>query len=172
MFDKSIPATEKAAPAVDTALLPYGPERPLRPGPISVFVSRKEGKVYIRKGFQPIGSWPVTIANPAQPLGTHIFTAIAAKPDGVSFDWLATSMPGDSGRRVEIKSSKTKHAEKVMVSLPQHATAAQALDRIEIPPPVLARISSLMSTGASLIISDQGLGGETGTETDFIVVTR
>ena len=29
-----------------------------------------------------------------------------------------------------------------------------------------------MSSGASLIISDQGLGHETGLETDFIVLTR
>ena len=29
-----------------------------------------------------------------------------------------------------------------------------------------------MSPGASLIISDQGLGPETGTGTDFIVLTR
>jgi hypothetical protein len=29
-----------------------------------------------------------------------------------------------------------------------------------------------MTKGASLIISDQGLGSETGTETDFIVLTR
>jgi hypothetical protein len=29
-----------------------------------------------------------------------------------------------------------------------------------------------MSAGASLVISDQGLGGETGNGTDFIVVTR
>ena len=29
-----------------------------------------------------------------------------------------------------------------------------------------------MSPGASLVISDQGLGGETGNGTDFIVLTR
>jgi hypothetical protein len=29
-----------------------------------------------------------------------------------------------------------------------------------------------MSQGATLIISDQGLGPETGNETDFIVLTR
>jgi len=41
-----------------------------------------------------------------------------------------------------------------------------------LPPDVLDRISPLMAPGASLLISDQGLGGETGKETDFIVVTR
>ena len=30
----------------------------------------------------------------------------------------------------------------------------------------------VMSVGASLVISDQGLGPETGLETDFVVLTR
>jgi hypothetical protein len=53
-----------------------------------------------------------------------------------------------------------------------HKAAAEALDRIELPPDVLDRIIPLMAPGASLLISDQGLGEETGKETDFIVVTK
>ncbi len=49
---------------------------------------------------------------------------------------------------------------------------AGALDRITIPPDALDQISELMSVGASLIISDQGLGPETGKGTDFVVLTR
>jgi len=41
-------APAAAAPATQDALEPYGPERPLRPGPITVFVSKKEGKVFVR----------------------------------------------------------------------------------------------------------------------------
>jgi hypothetical protein len=33
-------------------------------------------------------------------------------------------------------------------------------------------ISELMIPGSSLIVSDQGLGGETGEGTDFIVTSR
>jgi hypothetical protein len=47
-----------------------------------------------------------------------------------------------------------------------------ALDRIEIAPETLDRIAELLTPGASLIISDQGLGPETGRGTDFIVTTR
>jgi len=47
--------------------------------------------------------------------------------------------------------------------------AADALDRITIPPEAVERISALITTGASLIITDHGLGGETGKGTDFIV---
>ena len=49
---------------------------------------------------------------------------------------------------------------------------AEALARIEIPQDILDRISDLIIPGSSLIISDQGLGGETGEGTDFIVTMR
>ena len=34
------------------------------------------------------------------------------------------------------------------------------------------RIDEILAPGASLVISDQGLGPETGEGTDFIVLTR
>jgi hypothetical protein len=47
-----------------------------------------------------------------------------------------------------------------------------ALERITIPEATLARISALISPGASLIISDLAPSHETGKGTDFIVLTR
>jgi hypothetical protein len=55
---------------------------------------------------------------------------------------------------------------------PSAQSAKEALARIEIPQDIIDRISDLMVPGSSLVISDQGLGGETGEGTDFIVVTR
>ena len=49
---------------------------------------------------------------------------------------------------------------------------AKTLDRLDIPEEMRMRISGLMSEGASLSISDTGLGPETGDGTDFITVTR
>ena len=66
------PATAMTTPTPDQAEV----ERPLKPGPISVFVSRKEGKLFVRKGFEPVFDVPVTIERPDQPLGTHVFTAL------------------------------------------------------------------------------------------------
>ena len=150
----------------------------MRPGPITVFVSKKEGKVYVRKGFLPVFSWPVKFQQKELPLGTHLYTAVDANPDGVSFRWQVVSVPVDTRKAEKDKhvsrDKKGRRIETVVqpaVALPA-ATAAEALERIEIPPVALARISALMSKGASLIISDQGLGHETGTETDFIVLTR
>jgi hypothetical protein len=139
--------------------------RPLKPGPISVFISRKEGKLFVRKGFEPVFNVPVTFEQPDQPLGTHVYTALALQDDNTTMRWNVVSMPGSAPAR---KSEKSK---KVEVAGPA-STAVQALDRVIIPPEALERISEMMTPGASLIISDKGLGGETGVGTDFIVLTR
>ena len=49
----------------------------------------------------------------------------------------------------------------------------EALDRITIPADVMAWLGEALSTGSSLIVSDQGINqGETGEGTDFIVRLR
>ena len=169
------PATGVPAPGAQANLEAYGPERPLRPGPITVFVSRKESKVFVRKGFEQILAMPVTIAQPGLALGTHMYTAIAAKPDGTSFDWLTVSMSGERAKKAEVRYVRDHHGRMEKVVTPAAAApsnATEALDRIEFPPEALWRISSLMSPGATLIIADQGLGPETGDDTDFIVLTH
>ena len=119
----------------------------LRPGPVSVFVSGKTGKVYVRKGFEPIMSAPVTIERPDEPLGTHVFTALAYEADGTTLRFSAAKVSGESA-------------------------GAAVLDRVTLPPEVVERVSKLMTPGASIIISDKGLGHETGRGTDFIVLTH
>jgi len=57
------------------------------------------------------------------------------------------------------------------MSDPPAETPQQALARLEIPQDVLDQISQLIVPGSSLIVSDQGLGEETGEGTNFIVVT-
>jgi lipoprotein-anchoring transpeptidase ErfK/SrfK len=144
--------------------------KPLKPGPISVFVSRKEGKLFVRKGFEPVFDVPVTFERPDQPVGTHVFTALAVNDDNTTLRWNVMSMPGGGSEPVK-KSQKGKKAE--VPPLPAHASnATDALNRVVIPQQALDRISQLMSPGASLIISDKGLGSETGKGTDFIVLTR
>jgi lipoprotein-anchoring transpeptidase ErfK/SrfK len=150
------------APAV--AMLTDG--RPLKPGPVSVFISRKEGKLFVRKGFEPVFDVAVTVERPDQPLGTHVFTALAVNDDNASMRWSVVSLPTASSVSGKVNGRRSEQEPKVEQS------AAEALDRITIPQDARDRISALMSPGASLIISDQGLGPETGTGTDFIVLTH
>jgi hypothetical protein len=92
--------------------------------------------------------------------------------------WLAVSIGYDRQPAAEPERQKGKGraAREERPATPSseglRKSAAEALDRIELPPEALDRISPLLAPGASLLISDQGLGGETGKETDFIVVTR
>jgi hypothetical protein len=148
--------------------------KPLKPGPIAVFVSRKEGKLFVRKGFEPVFDVPVTFERPDQPLGTHVFTALAVNDDNTTFRWNVMSMPGGGSAPVKnVEKGKDKGKKVEAPPAPAHTSnAADALSRVTIPQDALDRISQLMSPGASLIISDKGLGGETGKGTDFIVLTR
>ena len=181
VFDVSkplAPALDAMAYAIGAPRETTGPDvkpvepRPLKPGPISVFISRKEGKLFVRKGFEPVFDAPVTFEQPDRPLGTHVFTALAVNDDNTTLRWNVVSMPGATKPAPVKKSVKGKHVEPAAAPVVPASNASEALDRVTIPPDALQRISELMSPGASLIISDKGLGGETGKGTDFIVLTR
>jgi hypothetical protein len=135
-----------------------------------VFISRKEGKLFVRKGFEPVFDVPVTFEQPDRPLGTHVYTALSVNDDNTTLRWNVMSMPGGATAPTK-KPVKGKKAEPPPPAVPA-SNAAEALDRVSIPQDALDRISQLMSPGASLIISDKGLGPETGKGTDFIVLTR
>ena len=144
-----------------------------RNGQVAVFVSRKEKKIFIRQGFIPIFEMPITIENPDAPLGTHVFTAMGFTADGGAMRWNLISYPHEHGLVTEYqpRSRRSKEPPKVVQSKPP-STAAQALDRIQMPPEAVERIAELLSPGSSLVISDEGLGRETGRMTEFIVLTR
>jgi hypothetical protein len=138
--------------------------------PVSVFISRKTQQLYVRQSFQPIFDARVTIKDPDQPIGTHIFTALNPIGDSAQTRWNVVSMhsraaddrPSDNPRPIADQSS---------ASVPESAYSANAvLDRIAIPPEILDRISELVSPGSSLIVSDEGISSETGKDTDFVVI--
>ena len=150
-------------------------------GPISIFVSRKEKKIYVRQNFSPLFYAPVTIDHPEQTFGTHVFTAMAYLDDGSTLRWNVVSLPGeppkakrdaDNGRRATRSSRREEPVARPLGELPPPQTAAEALARIDIPQDAIDRISAIIVPGSSLVVSDQGLGEETGEGTDFIVVTR
>jgi lipoprotein-anchoring transpeptidase ErfK/SrfK len=151
----------------------------LRPGPISVYISRKLAKLFVRKGFTEVFETPVTISNPDDPLGTHVFTALEGHRDG-TMRWNVASLATDRVVKPgKYQMTYTRRGEKLRVELaaPEYEVQSPrdphaALDRIAIPQDALARINELMTPGASLIISDLGMSYETGKGTDFIVLTR
>ena len=141
--------------------------------PISVFVSRKLSKLFVRRGFAPLFDVPVRVENPEQPLGTHVFTAMEFQNEGAAIRWTVVSIPEDFPRMSEgATKEREAPAKQPLPSAPLPDKANAALDRIEIPPDTVERISELLTPASSLIISDNGFSGETGKDTDFIVVTH
>ncbi len=147
--------------------------------PIAIFVSRKESKIYVRQNFAPVLEAPVTIDHRDQPLGTHVYTAMDYLDRDTTFRWTVVTLPGE---RPKLAHSK-KHAEhgrhrrnfeadQELGAAPPVVSAQEALARIGISQDVIDQISQMIVPGSSLVISDQGLGPETGRGTDFVVVTR
>ena len=123
-------------------------------GPVSIYISRATQKLYVRRNthkpwpdggevFDSSIEVPVTIRNPDQRIGTHVFTAMARNDVGLR--WSAVTIDdGDD--------------------------AKGALDRITIPQDVLDRIAPTATPRSSIIISDEGLSKETNYRTEFVAV--
>jgi lipoprotein-anchoring transpeptidase ErfK/SrfK len=167
------------AAKVKAAKAELAPSR--RAGQIAVFVSRKDSRLYVRQNFSPLFDVPVTIAPDERPLGTHVFTAQVDREDANVLHWSAVSLPPPSARaerRSEGERRSNRHrvisaVPVEMKPMPPSDSPAEALDRLGLPADVMARIFEAISTGGSIIVSDQGIAaGETGEGTDFIVSLR
>ncbi len=153
------------------------PEALKRAGQIAVFISRKDSKLYVRQNFAPLFEVPVTIAASERPLGTHVFTAEVDKVDSNALHWSVVSLPvsvrsaarEDDGRMT----GRQRGAAVIPVAAKPVVTPdspAEALDRVSIPADTVAKINEMLTSGGSIIVSDQGINqGETGEGTDFIV---
>jgi lipoprotein-anchoring transpeptidase ErfK/SrfK len=153
-------------------------DAPKRSGQIAVFVSRKDSKLYVRQNFTPLYDVPVTIAASDRPLGTHVFTAQVDKADSNLLHWSVVTLPASRAAERRDEDERSSRRRRIagaieVKSSPAPDSPAEALDRLNLPAEVLARITEALSTGGSLIVSDQGIaGGETGEGTDFIVSLR
>lgn len=123
--------------------------------PVSVYISRATQKLYVRRNthkpapdgggevFDTSIEVPVTIRNPDQPLGTHIFTAMAKTDTGLRWS---------------------------VVTIDNGDDAKDALDRITIPQEVWDRIGPTALPRSSIVISDEPLSAETNYRTEFVAV--
>jgi lipoprotein-anchoring transpeptidase ErfK/SrfK len=152
-------------------------DKPKMSEPVSVFVSRKAGRLYVRQGFEPLFDMPVTIRDADKPLGTHLYTAMEFTADRAAMRWVAVALPTQAAAepvspRGRKKAAAIEVVERPAAPMSVQLAAANALDRVEMPKEAVDRISDLLSPGSSLIISDYPISGETGKHTDFIILTR
>jgi hypothetical protein len=187
-IDAIAKATEEAnaAEAARLAAVNAAKEAERKMLPVSVFVSLKTQRLYIRQGNEPVLDVPVTIQNPDQPIGTHIFTAVdyadggnemrwnavslARSTDATETDWSRDDDDGWGWNADGMRKKKRKVASNAPTPPTDLSAATAALDRVTMPPEIVAQVSASAWPGSSLIISDEPMHKETGKATDFIVL--
>jgi L,D-transpeptidase catalytic domain len=153
--DTAAKGAAKAAEIKKVAATKAASEAKLALEPVSIYISRATQKLYVRRNthkpapdgggevFDTSIEVPVTIRDPGQRIGTHVFTAMAHSDAGLR--WSAVTIDdGDD--------------------------AKDALDRITIPRDVLDRIAPTASPRSSIIVSDEPLSRETNYRTEFVAV--
>ena len=159
---------------------------PASKAPIAIFVSRKEKKIYVRQDFAPLFQAPVTITDPDKPLGTHVFTALGFAGDDhgdialgcrLAAGRAAATAEAQGRARNALRQICRRQARPRGIRKAHRATAAADAGRgarahRRSRRAAIDYISALIVPGSSLIVSDHGLGEETGEGTNFIVVTR
>src|SRR6266446_1016886 len=170
-FD-AVASTREAAVMAENARV-VAAEAALEVEPVSVFISRKSQRLYVRQAFQPILESPVAIRDADRPIGTHIFTAIERADSDVDMRWSVVSLNGghaDAGSDRPHGATRGRRGQDVEPMATDPGGAKAALDRITIPQDALDRIAGIASPRSSLIISDEALSSETGKETEFVVL--
>ena len=140
-------ATKRAQPQLAELAAAEGKAREarLRAWPVSILVSLKTQRIYVRQGFEPVLEMPAVIKNPDKPIGTRAFYATeTARGDR---GWLSVALTKDS-----------------------KSDSAAVLDRIDIPREVTEKLASSTWLGSALIVSDEAPYKETAAGTDFLVV--
>ena len=171
----AVASAREAAAAAETARVAAAEaarqvERELQP--VSVLISRKTQRLYVRQAFKPILESPVTIADPDRPVGTHVFTAVERATDDAKLRWSVVSLEGgrSSNATVEPRDRARGSSGRDVEPVPTDSGSAKAaLDRVTLPQDALDRIGHI-TPRSSLIVTDEAPSSETGKGTEFVVL--
>ena len=121
-LDEAARATEalKAAVAEQAAAVAAARDAERKLSPVSVFISLKTKKLYVRQAFEPIFEADVTIRNPETPIGTHTFTALDYQPGGRDMRWNVVSIAGRQPGEPEKSSGMNKRKRNQSVEAHPH----------------------------------------------------
>ena len=132
--------------------------------PVSVFISRKTQRLYVRQAFQPVLESPVTIRDADRPIGTHVFTAME-RAGGDDMRWSVVSLKGGQRDGRATRPSAVQDTElastEPVVRKPRSTGSPSHRKHWTV---------SRRPRGSSLIISDEALSSETGKGTEFVVI--
>jgi L,D-transpeptidase catalytic domain/Putative peptidoglycan binding domain len=124
-----------------------------------------DGRILVRQYGKEIYSGPVTLTEPAKPLGTHFYTLIEADPVAGKTAWTSMTLQAKGRLPGWTRRMWRKRLDEIVP-----VSASEALGRIVIPGDVRAEIERRLTRGLSLIIADRGSEYETGQSTDFVVL--
>jgi multidrug efflux pump subunit AcrA (membrane-fusion protein) len=169
--DRASEEARIAAAARDSAAQ-AAEEAARKTSPVSVFISRKTQRLYVRKANIPIHEGPVTIRDPHMPIGTFVFTALDHAGTSGEMRWNVVAMYRnptniEAAPREPSRRTSSRGADPAPTDV---GAAKAALDRIVMAQEALDVISDVVLPSSSLIISDEGPSRETGKDTDFVVV--
>ncbi|HZA66273.1 MAG TPA: L,D-transpeptidase [Geminicoccaceae bacterium] len=143
----------EASPATGApGTTPPGAQGTAPSGPLSILISGADQELFaLEDGVEVIVS-PVTIAEPDEPLGTHVF--VLADRSGGQERWHAVGLgkPSPDGRADDA------------------ATAAR--NRVRIPADVANRLQPLLQPGATMMITDLPATADTRSDKDFVILTQ
>lgn len=146
----------------------------LRSKSISVFVSLRAQRLYVRQGTEPILEAPISVAPLPGPVGTHVFTAMRYGEDPNTFDWRLVSAQVPAAGKTFLDDVRKRRGDAAAPAgnlSVRMATAA--LSAFTIPDDIMSMISERARPGASLIVSDRELPDhENGSGTEFVVLTK
>ncbi len=158
--------------SAQTALIEAQKDVARRARPLSVFISFKTQKIYVRQGFDPLLEAPIDIADNPGAIGTHVLTAIDYDATGDRFSWrLISAQAPRLALADQGQSKKRKQRDQSAPNLSDEAVRV-ALESFRVPQEIQDTIAELAKPGMSLIISDRDLSNETGKGTEFVVLTR
>jgi hypothetical protein len=142
---QSVAPSGAASPAATPATMPP-------PAALSILISGANRELLaLQDGIEVITS-PVTITDPDQPLGTHVF--VFADQSGGQERWHAVSVGKPDG------TNATSDA------------AIAALNRVQIPSQASSVLQPLLHPGATMMITDLPATADTRSGKDFVILTQ
>ncbi|MBN9290885.1 MAG: L,D-transpeptidase family protein, partial [Hyphomicrobium denitrificans] len=146
----------------------------LRSKSISVFVSLRAQRLYVRQGTEPVLEAPISVAPLPGAVGTHVFTAMRYGEDPNTFDWRLVSAQVPAAGKTFLDDVRKRRGDAAgPAGNLSVRMATAALSAFTIPDDIMSMISERARPGASLIVSDRELPDhENGSGTEFVVLTK
>ena len=123
---------------------------------MSILVSGADRKAYLIVDGEVTFETPISVLDPDEPIGTHLFSLIGPSPDGHSLKWSAFGLGGhpQDGVIVDLWSSSV-------------------LARIEyLDGSGVRRVARMLHAGTTMVVTDLAASPETRTAPDFTVITE